>query len=180
MKRERDEHTDTSGPYTCCGGPWFTFPYSITTKTIVDFVYALRARFGKGYEFRIEPITEGGIQMMSWPGKEHARAYKTMRFHIQRGKWPFIEDNTFGQWENSPPILLWPLPPKEAKKKQKPVDGELYFKAFSGAPCWTPDEVSLVVSATESVGFKCPKSHIPKKTNLTAYGDLGALYPEDL
>lgn len=173
MKRERA--VEPEGHYTYCEGPQFKSGFSITTKTIVDLVHALGKRFGKGYEFNLEPISEGGIQMISWPGKEYAHAYKTMRFHVDGGRWPWITEHSLNEWQNNTPVVIWKLPPAEFKKKQEPVVGELFFKAFNGAPCWTFEEVALIVDAFESTGFKCPKSHIPKRKNLQSYGKLGGV-----
>jgi hypothetical protein len=166
MKRQR---TKTEGPYTCCNGPIFSCSFPITTKTIVELVHELQRRFGEGYEFGLEPITEGGIQMTSWPGKEegHVYALKTMRFQMSQDNWPRIEKDTFSNWEENDPVVLW------QEKKEAKLRGALYLKAFYGAPCWTPLSVTHIVNALQSVGFKCAKSSVPKKSRMENYGNLG-------
>lgn len=167
MKRQR---TKSEGPYTCCDGPRFSCSFPITTKTIVDLVHALRKRFGEGYEFGLESITEGGIQMTSWPGKEegHVYALKTMRFQMAQDNWPRVEEHTLKSWEKSEPFVLW-----SSQKKSGSLKGALYLKAFHGAPCWTSESVAHIVEAFQSIGFKCVKSGIPKKNKLAQYGNLG-------
>lgn len=170
MKRAREN----VGPYTLCSGVCFSYPFPITTKTIVDLVHGLRERFGEGYEFNLEPITEGGIEMIHWPDKQEHEVgmLKTFRFHIHYGgEWPQITRDHLRQWEKyGYETVIWKAP-----SLKKPLKGNLYFKAFHGAPPWTLEEIGFIVSAFESLGFKCPKSKIPKKKNLQDIGDLGSI-----
>ncbi len=168
MKRER---TAVEAParhtYTNCSGPLFSSPSPITTKTIVDFIDALAQRFGDGYVFELEQITEGGIQMTSWPEKKDlANALKTLRFELGC-KGPVIKSDTLERWRNEPSIAIW-----TAKRDEK-LKGAIGLKAMQGAPCWTKREVSLIMDALNTVGFKCLKSSMPTNEDMKSFGELG-------
>lgn len=175
MKRGRsnEEVIGQNSMHTYCSGPRFSSPFPITSKTIVDFVDALSERFGPGYEFKPEPISEGGIEMTSWPGKDDPRAYKTVRFHMVHGQWPIIQRDTLDQWRINPPVEIWTLPPRLGRDRAHTLEGSTFFKAFYGAPCWTRESAGLVMDALNSVGFKCIKSSLPKNKDLQSFGELG-------
>jgi hypothetical protein len=163
---------DNKYSYTRCPGPSFSFPASITTKTIVTLVDELSKNFSKEYSFALERISEGGICMTTWPGNKFPADYlalKTFRFHTSPngGQWPKIADDTLQRWQEGNEQIIWYSQIKPTK-----VAGAVYLKAVRGAPCWTSDEVALVVKALTAAGFKCTKTKIPKK-RLCEYGDSG-------
>lgn len=150
------------GPYTYCPGPRFSVTEPITTRNIGTIIEVLTSVFGEGYEFQPEPISEGGIIMTKWPGKE---GFKTIRFNFGRqtnSKWPWVTDGAFAGT-----TTIWD---KVGLEKYK---GGTYLKAFYGAPVWTPEEVQHVVHAFDAAGFVCLKSSIPGKKKLRETGLLG-------
>jgi hypothetical protein len=118
----------------------------------------LEAEFGPGYSFVPEPISEGGIEMTSWPGipAEHRGMLKTVRFGGNNSHgpgWPWISDTTLQSWRND----------QAATNVWQRAKGTFVLKAFHGAPVWTPEEVRKLVSAFEGTGFKCTKTKISAK-----------------
>lgn len=192
MKRDRvdaDADDDVLPEYTCCFGPGFSSEVPITTGTIVRLVEALQRHFGPGYEFRPEPITEGGIQMTAWPGKHDPSAYKTVRFHVEsnckgHGSWPWIDEGTWREWCENVHLGLetpiWYLSSAanmqrgKKKKRASKLIIDTFLKAFHGAPCWTPESIGLLINAMEAVGLTRRRSRLPKKKDLKTIGDLGA------
>jgi hypothetical protein len=57
-------------------------------RNIATIIEVLTTLFGEGYEFRPEPISEGGIIMTNWPGKEEGRGFKTVRFKCLKSSIP--------------------------------------------------------------------------------------------
>lgn len=158
------ELPNKSGYRTYCPGPRFSSPAPITTKTIVDIVDRLNERFGDGYVFNPEPITEGGIEMTTWPNAVQDlnayKTFKTFRFHIEPrscGGWPTIRSTTMDQWRSNPPAVIWADPK---------LRGCVFLKAFHGAPVWTCDEVTIVMEVLTSVGLKCVKSSLPSNKRM--------------
>lgn len=125
----------------------------ITTKHIVTFIDELSRSFGGGYVFRPEPISEGGVEMINWPGKI-AGAYKTVRFHFQaHGGWPQIDgDGVLEKWRREQAVVIW--------HNSGAFRGSLFIKAFDGAPCWTKAEINIVLEALRTIGFKCTKPRV--------------------
>lgn len=164
--RQRKRKLMREPVFTATVGPTYEIG-ELTTKSVVSLLDSLHESFGPGYTFGPEPITEGGIQMLSTPdGPLRRPMLKTARFLIgkRHGRWPFITPNTIEGWRRQPGQEIW-----------NNAEGELYFKAYFGAPVWTPEEVKkLVVSLTE-VGFKCKKTRISAK-RLRSAGSLGRSY----
>lgn len=109
----------------------------VTMADMWETCAMLATVFGDGYEFRPEPITEGGIMCTNWPGKETApSAYKTMRLRNLNGvhcltKWPrFDPAQAEETWKNN----TGPLYAKDSVVST-------FLKAFEGAPKWTVDEL---------------------------------------
>lgn len=145
----------------------------VTTKHIVALVDALHAAFGQGYVFVPEPITEGGLKLVSWPGHHVHGAYKTIRLRMfdAQGEWPRINDATLAEWRNLPAETIWGPSPTNQKHQ---VKGTLGFKAFYGAPCWTPAELALIQTAFITAGFTCT-GKIPSAAALSTPNEtLGA------
>lgn len=79
----------------------------LTTKKLVALIEELEAAYAKEihdgvYKFRPEPISEGGIEFVTFPGKCKSMV-KALRFEFGYDlnlSWPLISDNTFEQWKN--------------------------------------------------------------------------------
>lgn len=147
---------------TYTSGPSFKATGSITSKTIVSLIDALKRAFGEDYDFAPEAITEGGIVFTRWPNKE-PRHYKTLRFRVEHtfGRWPTIirdRDNQIESWRNSEERVIWKSTTDDALNRKRPREtqpsGGTFLKALLGAPCWTPQELELFKRAFEEVGLK--------------------------
>lgn len=148
---------------TYCPGPVFTTIAPITTNTIVMMIDILTKRFGPGYSFEPEPITEGGIKMTNWPGKTETQ-FKTFRIQIVQGtgNWPIIYPNQLDTWKHGDEVTIW---------SGDKIKGHTCLKAFFGAPCWTTKELDHFLFAMAAVGWKYTKKSVPKKTKLSKYDD---------
>jgi len=168
-KKMKRDHEELLPLYTYCPGPSIRAANNITTKTMVSLIDALCERFGPGSSFALEPISEGGIQMTSIE-----RGFKTFRFNFQPygnyGKWPFIDGQTTLQsWrDDENAAIIW-------NGRGNVMKGDLFLKAFYGAPCWTRDELTKVASALASVGITCPTTGWPSNRKLQKRGDLGRI-----
>eukprot|EP01083_Nonionella_stella_P226602 804593_1 len=119
----------------------------ISKNDIYELCISLNTNFGKGYGFLPEPISEGGIEMVSWPDKE-AKMYKSMRIGIKyngnKGKWPWANINTvMQQWQGNQEIIF-------AKNQSMST----FLKAFHNAPSWTIQELELFESSFRSIGYE--------------------------
>ena len=85
-----------------------------------------------GHRFRVEPIIEGGIEFVDWPGKKSSKEFKTIRFHSSSG-FPPITSKT----PDDTNFHLNSLRFREGKC--------VYFfvKAFYGAPVFTKKEMNI-------------------------------------
>lgn len=72
---------DRKDMITHCSGFDLKVEKTITNKDIVTLCESLELLFGEGYKSIPERISEGGIIMKDWPGKED-RQYKTMRIYF--------------------------------------------------------------------------------------------------
>jgi hypothetical protein len=156
--------------YTYDWGFSFESSKAITTKDIVSIIDELELSFGHGYEFVPEAITEGGIRFNHWPGKKDGE-YKTIRIHArEHGDWPWIadEEQTAESWRNGPPSVIWVPSLNDANKRL--VHGQVFYKAFYGAPVFKKEEVVMIMDAFQTVGIVCDKT---KTGSLVTYGDLG-------
>jgi len=175
-KRQHAAASVQEETYTYWPGPRFTCVEVITTKTIVRIIDRLYSAFGPGYEFEPEPITEGGIQMTNWPGRvDHA--FKTFRFAMWQpyGKWPWIQHqhgSALNQWRHADAVTIWTPEPRKTGATPT-VAGALFLKAFFGAPCWSHDELRMVMHAMHQEGMSCMKSKLPGRAKLVKVGDLG-------
>jgi len=150
---------------TRCSGFKFYIPAlrPLTTRRIARICDRLSSWFtehyGAEYRFEPEPISEGGLQIVAWPGKKEEQ-YKSMRFHIMNDRhtmadWPqIVPGKTIEEWRNNAPKNIFSSP-----------WGYTFFKAFD-APVWTRDEVAMIVSAFESFGYRVLRSSIPSGKKL--------------
>ena len=117
-------------------GPVYTpSPEGFTFEDVERTIAALNAEM-PGHTFMTEPITEGGIQLIEWPGKK-PKGYKSLRLGI--GNWPWL-----------------PRPPDAEAHNLKlesctvhPDEFCTVLKAFDGAPGWTPQELSAIKQCME-------------------------------
>ena len=87
---------------TCCFG-YRLKSGELTTKKLAILCEQLETSLGPGYKIRPEPITEGGVYFVDYPGKG-ADHYKSMRFEI-RG-YPYVSDTTLDEWKEGPERTL--------------------------------------------------------------------------
>jgi hypothetical protein len=155
--------------YTYTPGYRFKFEGDITTKTMVELIDSLEAQFGEGFRFVPEAITEGGLELVAWPGAHIDGAYKAMRFRVSSGagEWPWITNATLSQWRTQGASVIW-----EPLGGKRTVEGTLFYKAFTGAPCWTRAELEKVKAAFALAGVKCTGA-IPSAKSLRSVGKLG-------
>ena len=79
-----------------------------------------------GYRFRVEPIFQGGIEFVDWPGKS-GKEFKTIRFSSSDG-FPWYNDET----SDDTSFRL--------NRDQRVL---FLLKAFYGAPAFTMKEVNI-------------------------------------
>jgi len=110
-----------------------------------------------------EPITEGGIQFVGarycgpWTlgrRQDDVAGYKTMRFHMNGVKWPWITPDAHNEWVNSEKILY-----------PAGTEGDTFLKAFNKAPVWTLEELHIFKEVFESFGIEV--SRIPPSSSLS-------------
>lgn len=148
----------------------------ITTKDFVMVIDALHKEFGNGYQFAPEPITEGGIQMIRWPSILGKKAYKSCRIYIQTGygKWPRIDEQTLEKWRSSPEKSIF-----KSQDFGFPALISLKPVALQGAPRWTKNQLTKLVSAFTTSGFTSnntePEAPNPEKTVDTPGGAVCAV-----
>jgi hypothetical protein len=144
-------------PSTCCYGPDFEIIKDITKGDIYKIFLKLKETFGDEYDWEPEGICEGGFVCKKWPGKKE-REYKSIRFNIIEGGWPWVCQDFIKNCKETPDEIIWP------KQKQQ---GHFFLKAFYGAPCWTLDEVKIITSIIGSIsGIICKKKSFPQKKDL--------------
>ena len=113
----------------------------------------LETSLGPGYKVRPEPIIEGGVYFVDYPGKG-ADHYKSMRFDL-RG-YPYVADTTLDEWKEGPERVLC-----------RNVKGMLTkLKALYGAPLWTLRELDIVRDSLSRLGIKVYVRSRPKARQL--------------
>ena len=187
--KEEEEEDEKIGYYTYTPGFAFTAELPITTSTIVALCDQLASRFGAGYVFGPEQITEGGVLMVDWPGRNLGEL-KTFRFWISEytsgpSKWPFIADpiETREEWRQqiANPRVIWDIPTCFLQSESTVLHGHLFYKAFFGAPCWNTTELRYLAESFAAVGILPTAGTVmDRKTvcSLVARGNLGIPTPE--
>lgn len=145
-----------------CGRPdvmGFSFRHSgvVTTHTIAAACQHLEEAFGEGYEFRPEPVLEGGIEMTKWPGKG-PNQLKTARFLVARNAWPWIDDQDAAlyKWLGGRPAAIWrpvTYDPWAGGDDSGLVTGSVIYRAWGGAPEWTVRQASKLASGFKKAGL---------------------------
>jgi hypothetical protein len=116
------------------------------------------------YEFKPEPISEGGIVFSNFPGYGDGK-YKSMRIFIsQYGEYGIIGDDVMDKWKNNNKILC---------DKGETID--TFLKSFDGAPLWTIEELTIFEKCFNTIGFK-RKDVYPKKTDLSRDMNIPMLF----
>ena len=124
--------TSKSSMATYKWGPKYNAsPAGFTFKDVEDTTVELNETMPPGYKFAAEPISEGGIEMIDWPGK--TKGYKSIRLGI--GNWPWLTDGT-------PSVSDVTL---ERRYTNLP-EGQFstFLKALDGAPSWKARELDIV------------------------------------
>lgn len=172
--------------YTC---PNLSFslnrPY--TTREFAQLCDAIRIKTDYTFVVRPDPITEGGIKFIDWPGKTESM-YKTIRFHLAKGvaRWPWINETTYDKWKD-PAIpaenifipdedehtckYLNMQPPSRKKTNVPEIRFSFCLKAFHGAPCFTPSEIMIVARCLKDQGF-VQHGRIPSMSALMTPGRI--------
>lgn len=155
MRRTSIAETYTSGYY-------LILSRDITNKDIASICRDLNTAFNVDgiteYAFAPEPISEGGIEMVSWPGKT-GDEYKTMRIHFSScGNWPFIERNNAVEFMDNLETQVIGLKTTNMRNKGRLAPGNpisTCLKAFDGAPVWTVEELDIFAKVFEQYGITC-------------------------
>ena len=151
--------------YTYCDGPTYKIHDKLTRKDIILVIDALNEIFGQGWNFQLEPITEGGIEVVQWPGKPK-HAFKTLRFIHDKIQWPWITSLSAAEWRESDKVVL------------EGCVFDTYLKAFFGAPCWSVRELEKWNRAWARVGVTVVKKTLYPKHKYISYGGyLAAMKP---
>jgi hypothetical protein len=148
---------------------------TITGRQLVAICEDLEAAF-PGVTVRPEPITEGGLLYVNWPGKTE-EMYKSIR--LGSTCYPRINpenDQTFNELRSErgdEVVLRWDW---------NGFGKSLFLKAFKGAPCFTRDELTVIRDVFERNGVQCLKK-LPSASTLCEYmrdcsGNLGACLHE--
>ena len=107
-------------------------PFTCTPEQYNNIIDKLGYYLGPGYEFGIDPSTEGGIEFLNWPGK--TKGYKSIRFKSC--------DDFYGDLPG--PFIL-----NGKKENRKFV--ELGFKALKYAPSFSENETRAIYDSFKSV-----------------------------
>jgi len=136
---------------------------------------AFQERFSvAAFLFKPELIYEGGIEMSIWPGHKEGE-YKAIRFGVSENvenRWPKdVSVNALQEWKDEPKKVFALSP----KAKNYDYDGPVpivttTLRALYGAPCWTEEEVELIVISFKKAGFGVAT---PAKLELVKEGSLG-------
>lgn len=124
--------------YTYTTGPSFEVPeQGLSKNDLHNILTQLHVLFGLDYTFCYEAKTEGGFQMIKWPGKRLGEGYKSIRFVITKdevGTWPYIDGTE--NWQGMTYVVF-----------KGPFRLMTFLHAYRGAPCWTKEEVDKVCQA---------------------------------
>ena len=124
-------------------GPHIKFPKKASRdahyNAIRNACVIASSELGDGYNLKPEPITEGGILFVDWPGKkENNKGYKSVRLNM---RWLWInEDGSPSNSLNNNPDA--PVGPNSYNDRMC-----TFLKAFYGAPCFTRTELNAVCNA---------------------------------
>lgn len=136
----------------------FTIP--VTKKNIIKLCLDLSETFNVLYgtssleeKYRFEPLDrcEGGIEMISWPGKLEPM-HKSFRFPFMM-KWPRINGDEMEKWKNDATIIV-----EKWTKKPYSLICDLHFHALQDAPLWTDLELAIVEKTMNKIGINFNKN----------------------
>jgi hypothetical protein len=147
-----------NGTYTYCAGPQYYCKYLLERHHLVAVVTALNQIFGKGYQFGLAKISNGGIQVLEWPGKE-VGMIKIFCFHSESINWTCINEN---EWHESTRIVIDDLK----------FTSELI--ALYGAPCWSVKELEKWNKAWAQVSVTVQKHSLYPTSKYISCGEVGA------
>jgi len=126
------------------GGPVFRARRDITTHDLVlvcrDAIRELNLDGADEYHVRVEPISEGGLELTRFPGKKPGML-KTMRFGGP-DPFPWVPDPQ-DEWLQQPQIEL----------VQRDKQLWTMLKAYFWAPLWTSAEVRAICRAFDRHGM---------------------------
>lgn len=160
--------------YTYCSGPEFYSKnkHNLTKNDIYIICNSLKNKFGDGYSFKPEAITQGGIIMEEFPNKT-INNFKTLRLgtiygNRCNGEWPWIhQDLNIEEWkDNNDEIFI-------NKTHNKKFLIPTFLKAFHGAPVWNKNELNKICEVFNELGFSYKKSTFPLNKKLKQIGSLG-------
>lgn len=141
--------TSNDIPHSTYGNGFYYRARSILTRgEFVELLDELNKEFGDGWSFEPEPIHEGGIEVVNWPGKE-GKQYKAMRLCKTRGMnydqmpWPWIKDTWRERWTIVDKNDILFIGDVKAKRPLREWNSTV-LKAFYGAPAWTSEELGKI------------------------------------
>jgi hypothetical protein len=125
-------------------GPTFYLDKPLTKGQMKDVLDQCRQTFGPSYDFVLEPITEGGLQMTKCPQLEVLDGYKAVRFNVHGLQWPWIGKDVEELWRG------------EQKDDVLCPKGLFHttIRAFYGAPAWTGREYQALQLAFNRAGIR--------------------------
>src|SRR5688500_13439555 len=142
--------------YSILGSFMTSVNEDFTTRTAARWCNELAERLGPGHVVVPEPIFEGGLLILEWPGSQpaHYKAVRFQEFFSKRTgqpspghwKWPWVESPltaVVDSWHAQPPTTIGTAGTTRS----------FCFKAFDGAPVWTRAELKALKEAGEVLGL---------------------------
>ena len=130
-----------------------------TKSDLVKICLKLEEKFGEGYEFEPEAISEGGILWKNYPGKTR-KMYKTLRFRSGGVRFPFVNSSVMEEWKGNSEIVF---------KSGSRIG--TFLKSFHNSPEWTDKDINtfkhVFSQDSKSKTKLCPECKVTQ--NLTEF-----------
>jgi len=131
---------------------------SVTSDDYVTIIDTMEEILGKDYLMDLYRISEGGVEMIKWPGMNPGEKKSIKLIHLQTTMdlqlFPWISKNireTFNEWKS----LTFPIPIFSGINK---VEFYIQFKSFLNndihANLWTTREIEVFRFAISKLNFK--------------------------
>ena len=167
MEEKEDSRLTMKKDYnvTYTNGPLLYFNKDLSKKDYIEICNKLNHQFeetfqNKEYVFQPEPVSEGGLEMVKFPGKKESM-YKSLRHPLRTKehdepeyKSQIITQNVMTEWLNDETIII-----------HQGLYSDTTLKAFYGAPIWTLEEIKIICNVLSDYGVH--SSELPKKEDLS-------------